>query len=197
MQALRDEEVSAIAVFIALSSSILFLEIPMTTLIEKLVSIVIVGELSAIAVLATTGLIGYAKVTAAHVQLVQTAKQSRYDAIVNYGQVRSVAIYSGEKPAIAECLGGVCNKPETLPAGIIIKSTFRGIDAKVAGKAGSDRATLISWSSETGSGVGGSYGQHGTVTFSHPWTKKRFCLVRGGSSGNAGEVVIRRDKECK
>ncbi len=169
----------------------------MTTLIEKLVSIAIVTELSAIAVLATTGLIGYAKVTRAMLQVHQTSKQSQYDAIVNYGQVRSVAIYSDDKPAIAECLDGVCGKPVPLPGGIIVKSTFRGIDAKVAGKAGSDRATLISWQSETAAGLGGSYGQHGTVTFSHPWTRKRFCLVRGGAAGNTGLWFIRKDKECK
>ena len=176
----------------------------MTTLIENLVSSVIVGELSAISLFAGTGLIGYAKVTAAHIQLMQTAKQSRYDAIINYGQIRSVAIYTGKNPAIAECLSGVCGAKIPLPSDIKITSTFRGIDAKVAGKAGSDgvpprklRATLISWSSETNSGIGGSYGQHGTLTFSHPWTKKRFCLVRGGAIGNQGEVVIRKDKECK
>lgn len=169
----------------------------MATLIEKLVSFVIVGELSAISVLAGTGLIGYAKVTAAQVQLQQTGKQSRYDAIVNYGEIRSVAIYTGENPAIAECLSGVCGAKIPLPAGIKITSTFRGIDAKVAGKAGADRATLIGWQSETNSGIGGSYGQHGTVTFSHPWTQKRFCLVRGGAAGNQGEIVIRKDKECK
>ena len=169
----------------------------MTTLIENLATIVIVGELSAIALFAGTGLIGYAKVTAAQVQLQQTAKQSRYDAIINYGQIRSIAIYTGKNPAIAECLDGVCGVKIPLPTGIKITSTFRGIDAKIAGKAGADRATLISWQSETNSGIGGSYGQHGTVTFSHPWTKKRFCLVRGGAIGNQGEVVIRKDKECK
>ena len=169
----------------------------MANLVESLVSIVIAGELAAIGLLAGTGLIGYAKVTAANVQLIQTAKQSRYDAIVNYGEVRSVAIYVGDKPAIAECLSGVCGAKVPLPNGINIKSTFRGIDAKVAGKAGSDRATLISWSSETNSGIGGSYGQHGTIIFSHPWTRKKFCLVRGGAYGNQGEVVIKQDKECK
>ena len=169
----------------------------MATLIENLVSIVIVGELSAIALFAGTGLIGYAKVTAAQVQLQQTAKQSRYDAIVNYGQIRSVAIYTGKNPAIAECLDSVCGVKIPLPSGIKITSTFRGIDAKIAGSSGSNRAMLISWQSETNSGIGGSYGQHGTVTFSHPWTKKRFCLVRGGAAGNQGEVVIRKDKECK
>ncbi|MEG3908681.1 hypothetical protein [Microcoleus sp. POL10_C6] len=169
----------------------------MANLTETLVSIVIAGELAAIALLAATPIIGYAKVTAAHVQLVQTAKQSRYDAIVNYGEVRSVAIFTGDKPAIAECLSGVCGAKIPLPSGITIKSTFRGIDAKVAGKAGSNVATLISWASETNSGIGGSYGQHGTITFSHHWTKKRFCLVRGGANGNQGEVVIRTDKDCK
>ena len=169
----------------------------MTTLIENLVSIVIAGELAALGLLAATPVIGYAKVTAAHVQLVQTAKQSRYDAIINYGEIRSVAIYTGDKPAIAECLSGVCGAKIPLPSGLTIKSTFRGIDAKVAGKAGSEKATLISWSSETNSGIGGSYGQHGTITFSHHWTRKRFCLVRGGANGNLGEVVIRTDKECK
>ncbi|MEG4970555.1 hypothetical protein QUB11_28495 [Microcoleus sp. B6-A1] len=169
----------------------------MANLTETLVSIVIAGELAAISLLGGTALIGYAKVTAAHMQLVQTAKQSRYDAIINYGEVRSVAIYTGEKPAISECLSGICGAKILLPSGINIKSTFRGIDAKVAGKAGSDRATLISWSSETNSGIGGSYGQHGTITFSHPWTRKRFCLVRGGTAGNLGEVVIRTDKDCK
>jgi hypothetical protein len=78
-----------------------------------------------------------------------------------------------------------------------VKSTFRGINAKVAGKAGSDVATLISWASETGSGIGGSYSQHGTVTFTHPWSLKKFCLVRGGDFGNPGEYVVRKDKECK
>lgn len=169
----------------------------MANLVENLATIVIAGELAAIGLLAGTSMIGYAKVTAAHVQLVQTAKQSRYDAIVNYGEVRSVAIYIGEKPAIAECLSGVCENKISLPSGVNIKSTFRGIDAKVAGKAGADRATLISWSSETNSGIGGSYGQHGTIIFSHPWTRKKFCLVRGGAHGNLGEVVIRKDKECK
>lgn len=169
----------------------------MATLIEKLVSLVIIGELSAISALVGTGLIGYAKVTAAQIQLQQTAKQSRYDAIVNYGQIRSVAIYVGENPAIAECLNGICGAKVPLPSGIKISSTFRGIDAKVAGKAGNDRATLISWASETNSGIGGSYGQHGIVTFSHPWTRKRFCLVRGGAAGNQGEIIIRKDKECK
>jgi type II secretory pathway pseudopilin PulG len=169
----------------------------MATLVEQLASIVIAGELAAIALLGSTGLIGYAKVTAANIQLVQTAKQSRYDAIVNYGQVRSVAIYSGENSAIAECLDNVCGQPISLPKGIVIKSTFRGIDAKVAGKAGADRATLISWSSETNSGIGGSYGQHGTVTFSHPWTRHKFCLIRGGAAGNQGEFRIAKDKECK
>lgn len=169
----------------------------MATLIEQLATIVIVGELSALSLLAGTGLIGYAKVTAAQVQLQQTGKQSRYDAIINYGQIRSVAIYTGENPAIAECLDNVCGAKIPLPSGIKITSTFRGIDAKIAGKAGADRTTLISWSSETNSGIGGSYGQHGTVTFSHSWTQKRFCLVRGGSAGNRGEISIRKDKECK
>jgi type II secretory pathway pseudopilin PulG len=169
----------------------------MATLLEQLVSIVIVGELSAIAMLSTTGLIGYAKVTGAMLQIHQTSKQSQYDAIVNYGQVRSVAIYGGDNPAITECLDGVCSQPVLLPSGIVIKSTFRGIDAKVAGKAGSSRATLISWSSETAAGIGGSYGQHGTITFSHPMTRKRFCLVRGGAIGNQGIWSIRKDKECR
>ena len=169
----------------------------MATLVENMVSIVIIGELAALSMLGGTALIGYAKVTAAHVQLVQTAKQSRYDAIINYGEIRSVAIYTGDKPAITECLSGVCRNKVPLPSGLTIKSTFRGIDAKVAGKAGSDKATLISWSSETNSGIGGSYGQHGTITFSHHWTRKRFCLVRGGAASNQGEVVIRKDKECK
>lgn len=169
----------------------------MATLIEQLATVVLVGELSALTLLGGVGLIGYAKVTAAHVQLVQTAKQSRYDAIINYGQVRSVAIYTGENPAIAECLDGVCGAKIALPKGIKITSTFRGIDAKIAGKAGANRATLISWQSETNSGIGGSYGQHGTVTFSHPWTQKKFCLVRGGAAGNQGEIVIRQNKQCK
>jgi hypothetical protein len=169
----------------------------MANLVETMTAIVIAGELAAIGMLAGTGLIGYAKVTAAHVQLVQTAKQSRYDAIVNYGEVRSVAIFTGDKPAISECFSGVCGAKIPLPSGVNIKSTFRGIDAKVAGKAGSNVATLISWSSETNSGIGGSYGQHGTIIFSHPWTRKKFCLVRGGAHGNLGEVVIKQDKECK
>ncbi len=169
----------------------------MATLIEQLATIVIIGELSVISLLAGTGLIGYAKVTAAQVQLQQTAKQSRYDAIINYGQIRSVAIYAGANPAIAECLDSVCDAKISLPSGVKVTSSFRGIDAKVAGKAGSDRATLISWSSETAAGIGGSYGQHGTVTFSHPWTKKKFCLVRGGATGNQGEVAIRQNEQCK
>ena len=168
----------------------------MTTLIEKLVSIAIVSELSAIGLLGSTALIGYAKVTGAMLQIHQTSKQSQYDAIVNYGQIRSVAIYSNP-PAIAECLDEVCSKPVPLPSGITVKSTFRGIDARVAGKAGSDIATVISWSSETNTGIGGSYGQHGTVIFSHPWSRKKFCLVRGGTSGNTGSWSIRKDKECK
>ncbi|MEG4455934.1 hypothetical protein [Microcoleus sp. N9_A1] len=49
----------------------------MANLVESLVSIVIAGELAAVAILGGTALIGYAKVTAAHVQLIQTAKQSR------------------------------------------------------------------------------------------------------------------------
>jgi len=94
-------------------------------------------------------------------------------------------------------LSGVCGAKVPLPSGINIKSTFRGIDAKVAGKAGSEKGTLISWSSETNAGIGGSYSQHGTITISHPWTRKKFCLVRGGAAGNTGEVVIRQDKHCK
>ena len=168
----------------------------MATLVEQLATIILISELSALSLVTGIGLIGYAKVTAAQVQLQQTAKQSRYDAIVNYGQIRSVAIYSNP-PAIAECLDNVCSQPIALPSGVEVKSTFRGIDAKIAGKAGSDRATLISWSSETNSGIGGSYGQHGTVTFSHPWTQKKFCLVRGGAGGNQGEVIIRQNKDCK
>lgn len=146
--------------------------------------------------LGSTALIGYAKVTGAMLQIHQTSKQSQYDAIVNYGQICSIAIYSN-LPAIAECLDGVCSKPVPLPSGIEIKSTFRGIDARVVGKAGSSIATLISWQSETNAGIGGSYGQHGTVTFNHPWTRKKFCLVRGGVSGNTGSWSIRKDKECK
>ena len=168
----------------------------MTTLIEKLTTIVLIGELSAIALMAGTGAIGYAKVTGAMLQVHQTSKQSQYDAIVNYGQVRSVAIYSNP-PAIAECLDGVCGKPVPLPSGITVTSTFRGIDAKVAGKAGSNIATLISWQSDTNSGIGGSYGQHGTLTFRHPWTQNKFCLVRGGAYGNSGLWNIRKGKECK
>lgn len=168
----------------------------MATLLEKLVVVVIASELAAIATIASMGLIGYAKVTAALVQLNQTAKQSRYDAIVNYGQVRSVAILTGENPGIAECLGGVCGQQVALPSGVVVTSTFRGLDARVAGRAGSDRGTLISWSSETSSGIGGSYGQHGKVVFSHPWTQKRFCLVRGGAAGNSGEFVIKQNREC-
>ncbi|MEG4805771.1 hypothetical protein QUB63_35020 [Microcoleus sp. ARI1-B5] len=127
---------------------------------------------------------------------ISSSKQSQYDAIVNYGQVRAVAIYSNP-PAIAECLDEICGQPIALPSGIKVTSTFRGIDAKVAGSSGSDRATLISWQSETNTGVGGSYGQHGTIVFSHPWTAKKFCLVRGGASGNTGSWSIRKDKECK
>jgi len=168
----------------------------MTTLIEKLVSIVMVSELSALALLGSTAVIGHAKVTGAMLQIHQTSKQSQYDTIINYGQIRSVAIYSNP-PAIAECLDSVCSKPVPLPSGIEVKSTFRGIDARVAGKAGSDIATVISWQSETNAGIGGSYGQHGTIVFSHSWTRKKFCLVRGGVSGNTGSWSIRKDKECK
>jgi len=168
----------------------------MTTLIENLVSVAIVAELSALALLGSTAVIGHAKVTGAMLQIHQTSKQSQYDAIINYGQIRTVAIYSNP-PAIAECLDGVCGEPVPLPSGIQIKSTFRGINARVAGKAGSDIATQISWSSETNAGIGGSYGQHGTVTFSHSWTRKKFCLVRGGASGNTGSWSIRKDKQCK
>ena len=164
---------------------------------ELLFSISITGILALYTVPTALRIIGSVKVTGALLQLHQYSKQSRYDAIVNYGQVRSVAIFTGQKPGIAECLNGVCGKPVPLPEGIVIKSTFRGIDAKVAGKAGADKATLISWSSETSSGIGGSYGQHGGVTFSHPWTRKKFCLVRGGSFGNSGEYVVRKDLDCK
>ncbi|MEG5043572.1 hypothetical protein [Microcoleus sp. B4-C1] len=166
-------------------------------LTELITSMSIVGLLTTYTVPVSLRIIANAKVTGALLQLHQTSKQSRYDAIVNYGQVRSVAIFAGEKPAIAVCLDGVCGKPVPLPEGIVIKSTFRGIDAKVAGKAGADRATLISWSSETNAGIGGSFGQHGSITFSHPWSLKKFCLVRGGAFGNEGEYVIRKDKECK
>lgn len=166
-------------------------------LTELLTSVSIVGLLATYTVPVSLRIMANAKVTGALLQLHQTSKQSRYDAIVNYGQVRSVAIFSGEKPAIAECLDGVCAKPMPMPEGIVIKSTFRGIDAKVAGKAGADRATLVSWSSETNAGIGGSFGQHGSITFSHPWSLKKFCLVRGGAFGNEGEYVIRKDKECK
>jgi hypothetical protein len=164
---------------------------------EVLTSIAITAVLSVYTVPTALRVTADAQVTGALLQLHQYSKQSRYDAIVNYGQVRSVAIYGGEKPAIAECLDGVCGKPVPMPSGIVVKSTFRGINAKVAGKAGSDVATLISWASDTGAGIGGSYGQHGTVTFSHPWSQKKFCLVRGGSFGNSGEYVVRKDKECK
>jgi type II secretory pathway pseudopilin PulG len=164
---------------------------------ELLVSITITGILTLYTVPTALRVIGRAKVTAALLQLHQYSKQSRYDAIVNYGQVRSVAIYGGQRPAIAECLDGVCGKPVPMPAGIVVKSTFRGINAKVAGKAGSETATLISWASETNSGMGGSFGQHGTVTFSHPWTRKKFCLVRGGSFGNSGEYVVKKDLDCR
>jgi len=166
-------------------------------LAEVLTSIAITTVLSVYTVATALRVIANAKVTGALLQLHQTSKQSRYDGIVNYGQVRSVAIYGGEKPAIAECLDGVCGKPVPPPSGIVIKSTFRGIDAQVAGKAGSETATLISWSSETNAGIGASYGQHGTITFSHPWSLKKFCLVRGGAFGNTGEWLIRKDKECK
>ncbi|MEG4503854.1 hypothetical protein QUA81_13410 [Microcoleus sp. F6_B4] len=166
-------------------------------LTDLLTSMTIVSLLTTFTVPTTLRIIANAKVTGALLQLHQTSKQSRYDAIVNYGQVRSVAIFAGEEPAIAECLDGVCGTPVPMPQGIVIKTTFRGIDAKVAGKAGADKATLISWASETNSGIGGSYGQHGTITFSHPWSLKKFCLVRGGNFGNEGEYVIRRDKECK
>jgi type II secretory pathway pseudopilin PulG len=164
---------------------------------ELLVSMTCVGILALYTVPTALRIIGGAKVTAALLQLHQTSKQSRYDAIVNYGQVRSVAIFTGDKPGIAECLNGVCGKPVPLPSGIEIRSTFRGIDARVAGRAGADRATLISWASDTNSGIGGSFGQHGTVTFSHPWARKKFCLVRGGSYGNSGEYVVRKDLDCR
>lgn len=166
-------------------------------LTELVTSISIVTLLATYTVPVSLRIIANAKVTGALLQLHQTSKQSRYDAIVNYEQVRSVAIFSGEKPAIAECLDGVCGKPVPLPEGIVVKSSFRGIDAQIAGKAGSDKATLISWSSETNAGIGGSFGQHGSITFSHPWSLKKFCLVRGGAFGNEGEYVIRKDKECK
>ncbi|MEG4587231.1 type II secretion system protein [Microcoleus sp. MOSTC5] len=166
-------------------------------LTELLTSMTILSLLTTFAVPTTLRIIANAKVTGALLQLHQTAKQSRYDAIINYGQVRSVAIFAGENPGIAECLDGICGKPMPMPKGIVIKSTFRGIDAKVAGKDGADRATLVSWSSETNAGIGGSYGQHGSITFSHPWSLKKFCLVRGGAFGNEGEYAIRKDKECK
>lgn len=166
----------------------------MTTLIEKLATVFLIGEISALSLLVGTGMIGYAKVTAAQVQLQQTAKQSRYDAIINYGEIRSVAIY---KDGLAECLSGVCGTKVNFPLGVKVTSTFRGIDAEIAGKAGSEKATLISWSSETNTGIGGSFGQHGTITFSHPWTRARFCLVRGGSMGNQGEVIIHKNEKCK
>lgn len=166
-------------------------------LTELLTSVSIVGLLATYTVPVSLRIMANAKVTGALLQLHQTSKQSRYDAIVNYGQVRSVAIFSGEKPAIAECLDGVCGKPVPLPEGIVVKSSFRGIDAQIAGKAGSDKATLISWSSETNAGIGGSYGQHGSLTFSHPWSLKTFCIVRGGNHGNMGEYLVKKDKECK
>lgn len=167
----------------------------MATLVEKLVSFTIAAELAALAAIPMMNVIGYAKVTGALLQINQTAKQSQYDAIVNYGQVRSVAIYTNG--TIAECLDGVCGQPVRLPSGVEVVSTFRGLDAKVAGKKGSDRGTLISWASETSSGIGGSYGQHGTIRFSHPWTRKRFCIVRGGAAGNQGSWSVREDKDCK
>lgn len=169
----------------------------MATLTEQLAVFTIIGLLTNAAVPTMLRAIGDSKVTAATLQLHQTSKQSRYDAIVNYGSIRSVAIYGGENPAIAECLDNVCGEKIALPKGVVVKSTFRGIDAKLAGKAGSDRATLISWASETSAGIGGSYGQHGTITFSHPWSNKRFCIVRGGDFGNTGEWLIRKDKQCK
>lgn len=167
----------------------------MATLIEKLVSFVIIGELAAIATMASMGVIGHAKITGAMLQVHQTAKQSRYDAIVNYGAIRSVAIY--ENGSIAECVNNVCGAPVRLPSGVEVTSTFRGLDARVAGRAGSERGTLISWASETNSGIGGSFGQHGTIHFRHPWTRKRFCLVRGGATGNEGSWSIRQNRECR
>ena len=86
----------------------------------------------------------------------------------------------------------VKTKPASNPLG---QHPFQPIDK--TGKAGADRATLISWASETSSGIGGSFGQHGTVTFSHPWTRKKFCLVRGGSYGNSGEYAVRKDWDCR
>ena len=174
-------------------------------LTEHLTAMAIAALLSTSAIPVALRMIANAKVSASLLQLHQTAKQSRYDAIVNYGSIRSVAIYNGytdtdgkvHKPAIAECVDSVCSKPVPLPSGIEIKSTFRGIDSKVAGKKGSEVATIISWASETNAGIGGSYGQHGTITFSHPWSLKKFCLVRGGAFGNTGEWLIRKDKECK
>lgn len=166
----------------------------MATLIEQLATTFLIGELTALSLITGYGMIGYAKVTAAQVQLQQTAKQSRYDAIINYGEIRSVAIY---KDGLAECISGVCGTKVNFPLGVKVTSTFRGIDAEIAGKAGSEKATLISWSSETNAGIGGSFGQHGTITFSHPWTNTKFCLVRGGKTGNEGEVVIHKNNKCK
>ncbi|MCU0547262.1 MAG: type II secretion system GspH family protein [Oscillatoriaceae cyanobacterium Prado104] len=173
-------------------------------LIEKLTAISIIGLLANAAVPTMLKAIGDAKLTAALLQLHQTSKQSRYDAIVHYGSIRSVTIYSNP-PAISECRDTanatlrdrVCNKSVALPSGIVVKSTFRGIGSPIAGKKDAGVATVISWASETNAGIGGSYGQHGTVTFSHPWTHRRFCLVRGGAFGNTGEWIIRKDKECK
>jgi Tfp pilus assembly protein FimT len=72
-------------------------------LTDLLTSLSIVTLLAGYTVPVSLRIIANAKVTGALLQLHQTSKQSRYDAIVNYGQVSSVAIYGGEKPAIAEC----------------------------------------------------------------------------------------------
>lgn len=167
----------------------------MATLIEKLATMVILGQLTTLAGIVGMGVIGQAQITGAMLQVHQTAKQSRYDAIVNYGAIRSVAIYANG--SIAECVNNVCGAPVRLPSGVEVTSTFRGLDARVAGRAGSERGTLISWASETNSGIGGSYDQHGTIHFRHPWTRKRFCLVRGGAAGNEGSWSIRQNRECR
>src|SRR4028119_1581928 len=86
---------------------------------ELLVSMTCVGILALYTIPTALRIIGAAKVTAALLQLHQTSKQSRYDAIVNYGEVRSVAIFTGDNPGIAECLNGVCGKPVPLPSGKI------------------------------------------------------------------------------
>jgi hypothetical protein len=74
-----------------------------------------------------TALIGYAKVTAARVQLVQTAGQSRYDAIINYGEIQEVFHLGCIMGDVLEiCFNASPSSAEInlLPSGLTIKSTF-------------------------------------------------------------------------